>query len=60
MAYEEILIETTKYGPALRVVAIHVATGTEIVFQTPLNTGRPAIQKLALEKMRYVLEKRKN
>lgn len=53
----EILIECVQIGTALRVTAIDAETGREVVFQAPASSSRMAIQKLAADKMRFVLNK---
>ena len=58
MTSDEILIETRRYGAILRIMAIHAATGTEVVFQVPMQTDPSQIKKLAASKMRYVLNKK--
>jgi hypothetical protein len=41
----------------LRVAAVDVATGTEVVFQAPASASRIAINRLAVAKLRYVMRK---
>jgi hypothetical protein len=57
MSSNEILMEIHRIGKALRVSAMDVGTGTEIVFQAPSSTSHAELKKLALSKMRYVLKK---
>ena len=57
MAADEIIIETQRFGAILRVVAVDVATGTEVTFQAPSWASRIAIHRLAASKLRYVLSK---
>ena len=57
MSSGEILIEIHRVGGILRVAAVDVASGTEVVFQAPASTGHAALQQLAANKLRYVREK---
>ncbi len=58
MTAEEILIEIQRVGKALRVTAMDVKTGTEVVFQVPATAGKAELKSLAVKKMAYVLNKR--
>jgi hypothetical protein len=53
----EIIIETQRIGAILRVAAVDVATGTEVVFQAPATASRASIERLAANKLRYVMRK---
>jgi len=53
----EIIIETQRIGAILRVAAVDVATGTEVVFQAPATASRASIERLAASKLRYVMSK---
>ena len=53
----EILIECVKINTTLRVTAIDVETGREIVFQAPARTGQETIKRIAVDKMNFVLSK---
>lgn len=57
MPPDEIIIEIQRIGAILRVAAVDVATGTEVVFQAPASASRLAIQRLAADKLRYVMKK---
>lgn len=57
MSPGEIIIETQPIGAILRVAAVDVATGTEVIFQAPITAGRIAIQRLAASKLQYVMRK---
>jgi predicted acylesterase/phospholipase RssA len=57
MPVGEIIIETQRIGAILRVAAVDVATGTEVVFQAPTTASRASIQRLAASKLRYVMNK---
>jgi MinD-like ATPase involved in chromosome partitioning or flagellar assembly len=58
MTLGEIILETHPIGSALRVVAHHVDSGTEVVFQAPATSSRLSLQKLAASKLKYVLDKK--
>jgi hypothetical protein len=58
MPQGEIIIETQRIGAILRVAAVDVATGTEVVFQAPITASRISIQRLAASKLQYVMRKR--
>jgi len=53
----EIIVETQRVGASLRVAAVDVATGVEVVFQAPASASRVAIERLAASKLRYVMSK---
>jgi len=53
----EIIIETQRIGAILRVAAVDVATGTEVTFQAPTSATRASINRLAANKLRYVIRK---
>ena len=55
----EILIEFVKIGNAVRVIAIDVATTTEVSFQAPANASRPTIERIAKDKLAYVMGRKK-
>lgn len=55
----EILIECVQVGSAIRVTAVDNETGTEVVFQAPASTNKITIQRIAADKIRYVLAKTK-
>lgn len=57
MPPDEIIIEIQRIGAILRVAAVDVATGTEIVFQAPVTASRMSIHRLAADKLRYVMNK---
>ena len=57
MPPDEIIIEIQRIGAILRVAAVDVATGTEVVFQAPASASRLAINRLAADKLRYVMAK---
>ena len=53
----EIIIEIQRIGAILRVAAVDVATGTEVTFQAPISATRASINRLAANKLRYVMTK---
>jgi hypothetical protein len=57
MPLDEIIIETQRIGNSLRIAAVDVATGTEVVFQAPASASRASIESLAASKLRYVMRK---
>ena len=56
---DEVLFEFSRVGNVMRVSAVHVATNTEVVIAGPLNAPQAALRNTALQKLRYVLAKRK-
>jgi hypothetical protein len=55
----EVLFEYTQIGSSMRVVAINAATGLEVTVQAPLSLSPLEMQKLALNKLVYVMNKDK-
>ena len=55
----EILIESIKMGSAMRVMAIDVNTSIEVSFQAPANASRATIERIAKDKLDYVIKKGK-
>jgi hypothetical protein len=55
----EVLFEYTPYGQSMRIVAIDAETGIEITVQAPLSLSHADMQKLALNKLVYVMGKEK-
>ncbi|HUY68409.1 MAG TPA: hypothetical protein VMV79_03820 [Alphaproteobacteria bacterium] len=53
----EILFECRQVGNVLRVAAVDAATGTEAVFQAPLNAGKADLRRMAVRKLDYVMRK---
>lgn len=51
------IIEVTQIGSIVRVTAIDTVTGTEAVFQAPANTPRYILEKTAISKLQFVLNK---
>lgn len=56
---DEVLFEFVQIGAIMRVTAVHAATGTEAVIQGPVALSQSNLQRAALAKLRYVLEKQK-
>mgnify|MGYP003571333237 CR=1 FL=1 len=54
---DEILMQMTAIGNALKVTAVHAATGTEISFMAPKNTPMMSLKMMARKKLEYVLRK---
>lgn len=52
---DEIIIEITVQGHALRVSALDVASLVEIVFQAPLSADRITVERLARQKLAWRL-----
>lgn len=51
----EVLFEFVQVGPQMRVAAIHVPSGTEVVVITPVTATRTQMQQVALAKLRKKL-----
>ena len=54
----EAFIEYTQIGAIVRVTAVDAASGTEVSFQAPANTPRTSLERTAINKLRYVLNKK--
>jgi hypothetical protein len=55
----EVLFEFAPRGGSMRVTAFHVDTLTEIVLQAPSRMSHYHMEKLALRKLNYVLNRRR-
>jgi hypothetical protein len=55
----EVLFEFSRVGNVMRVTAIDVDTNTEIVIAGPATAPQASLQNTALQKLRYVLAKKK-
>ncbi|MCK5555459.1 MAG: hypothetical protein KAI76_04420 [Alphaproteobacteria bacterium] len=53
----EVIFEFFPVGGIIRVMAMDVATMTEISIQGPVNAGESVLQKNALMRLEYVLKK---
>ncbi len=56
---DEVLFEFSRVGNVMRVSALHVPTNIEVVIAGPVNAPQAALQNAALQKLRYVLAKKK-
>lgn len=56
----EAIIEYTRVGNSIRVTAVDVATGTEVTFQAPAGASTADMQRIAINKLTYVMNKRKS
>jgi hypothetical protein len=54
----EVLFEFRQVGAAVKVSAIHAATGTEVVLAGPATAGEHGLKMAAIRKLIYVLNKR--
>ena len=54
----EILIEYKRIGNIMRVSAVDAETGTEVTFQAPANAHPSDLQRLAVNKLKYVMQKK--
>lgn len=48
-APEEVIFEITRIGDVQRVAVVHVATGTEVVFQTPATAALADVRALGMQ-----------
>lgn len=51
----EVIFEIQKIGEVVRVAAIHVASGTEVVVMGPATATRHDLETLALRKLEHVM-----
>lgn len=56
---QNVLLELRPFGPAVQVAAVDEATGIEVSFQAPRQTAMDSLQRLAKQKLRYVIERNK-
>lgn len=56
----EILFEYARIGNIVRVTAIDAESGTEVVFQAPSNSSYTELQRIGINKMKYVLNKERD
>ena len=54
---DEILLQMVAIGNALKVTAVHAATGTEVSFMAPKNTPMLSLKMMAKKKLDYVMRK---
>lgn len=57
-ANDEILMQMTAVGNALKVTAVHVSSGTEVSFMAPRNTPALSLKMMARKKLEYVIAKK--
>ncbi|MGE3624514.1 MAG: serine hydroxymethyltransferase [Bdellovibrionales bacterium] len=55
----EVLFEYVPAGNSMRVTAVDADSGMEVVVQAPLSLSQADMQKLAMNKLVYVMGKRK-
>ncbi len=55
----EVLFEFSRVGNMVRVTAIDVDSNTEVIIAGPANAPQAALQSTALQKLRYVMAKKK-
>lgn len=55
----EYLIEEMVVGGILKITAVDPVTGLEAVIQAPLSASRLEARRLAVQKLLYLIEKRK-
>jgi hypothetical protein len=58
-AEREVIFEFLKVGAAIKVVAVDVATGVEATMIGDPSAGEATLQRLARQKLDYILAKRK-
>jgi len=58
-APREVLFELTKIGSIVRVAAIDPETGIEAIIQGPASFSPTLLQKNALRKLDYLIEKKR-
>lgn len=56
----EVLFELKQIGSITKVTAVDPETGTEVVIQGPSSLHQSTLQKQAMAKLRYVLNKQKD
>ncbi len=54
----EVLFEYIQIGAIMKVTAVDAQSGTEVVIQGPASTPQSLLQRTALTKLRYVLDKK--
>ena len=56
-ALDEVLLEFTRFGNAIKVCAVDPKTGTEVVIQGPVTAGEAELKRTAINKLRFVLRR---
>ncbi len=54
---DEVLLEFTRVGNAIKVCAVDPKTRTEVVIQGPATAGQETLRRTAINKLRYVLQR---
>lgn len=54
---DEVLLEFTRVGHAVKVCAVDPKTGTEVVIQGPVTVGEETLRRTAISKLRYVMRR---
>ena len=54
---DEVLLEFTRIGNAIKVCAVDPKTRTEVVIQGPVTAGEATLRRTAIDKLRYVLRR---
>ncbi len=58
-AGREYLLEYIRHGNSVKVCAVDPVTGIEVSIVGPANAGRETLKRTAVQKLEYVLEKRR-
>lgn len=53
----QVIFEFIKYGDLVKVSAVDVRTGIEVVVSAPKNLSKKEMQELGYKKLQYVLRK---
>ena len=53
----EVYFELIVIGKAVKVSAVHAATGTEVSISGPTSAGKKELEKVALQKLIHVMER---
>ncbi len=56
----EVLFEYVQMGNSVRVTAIDADSGLEVMVQVPARLSGPDLQRVALQKLRYMLAKKRD
>ena len=54
---DEVLLEFTRIGNAIKVCAVDPRTRTEVVIQGPATAGEAELRRTAINKLRYVMRR---
>jgi hypothetical protein len=58
-AEREVIFEFLRFGAALKVTAIDVASGTEVAMVGDPNAGQETLRRLARQKLDYVMNRKR-